>query len=242
MKLVSDNLLYNPLRQNDFFEPCQGLDVVAKWAETSPDTGAAASLATDGDNAIILTTGATNNNECDLSSNQKFDVVANQPLLIEGQIKYTEANTDDANIMFGLCSAAAADSLVDDGAGPAASYSGAIFYKVDGGTAWVVQTSVGSTRYGTNTVNGITPGGGAYQSFRIEIRPISATEAEVVFSIDPNGGTNFQVCRDATTKALIKHIITYTSFAAAGLRLYVKAGAANSETPRFRNLRVSQIL
>ena len=40
----------------------------------------------------------------------------------------------------GLCSAAGANALLDNGGGPAANYSGAVFYKVDGGTTFGAKT------------------------------------------------------------------------------------------------------
>lgn len=237
MKIVDDNLFANPLVQDDFFEDFNELDVVGKWADTSGDTGAAPTLATDGESAVILTTGATDNNEAYLDTNRVWDVVADKPITIDMKMKYTEANTDDANILMGLMSAAGANALLDNGGGPAASYSGAVFFKADGDTVWSVETSVGGTQ--TTTVTDEAAGSSTYSIFRIEIRPIDSTRAEVVFSIGQSGGSYFKQCRDANGD-LIRHEITYTSFAAAPLCLGVKAGDTNSETPRWDYVRVSQ--
>lgn len=236
---LTQELFTNPTRQDDFFDDFNHMDLVGLWVDTSTDTGAAPTLATDGESAVVLTTGATNNNEAYLSSNRLWDVVADKPIVFETRLKYTESATDDANVAMGFCSAAAADAILDDGGGPAASYSGALFFKVDGGTAWQFETSVAGAQT-TNTISNVTPGGGTYQSFRIEIRPIDSTTAEVVPLIDSSGGNNFVQCKDATTGNLIKHTITYTSYAAAEVMLGVKAGSASSETPRWDYVRVSQ--
>jgi hypothetical protein len=68
----------------------------------------------------------------------------------EARVKFTEANTDDANIIVGLSSTYAAQTLVDNGGGPPADYSGAVFFKVDGGTVWQTEVSE-STSQSTNT-------------------------------------------------------------------------------------------
>ena len=59
----------------------------------------------------------------------------------EARVKFTEANADDANIIVGLSSTYAANTLQDGGAGPPANYTGVVFYKVDGGTVWNVENS-----------------------------------------------------------------------------------------------------
>lgn len=237
MKLVDDNLFAHPLRQDDFVDEFNELDVVGKWTDTSGDTGAAPTLAADGESAVILTTGATDNNEAYLSTNRVWDVVADKPITIDMKMRYEEANTDDASIIMGLMSAAGANAIVDGG-GPAASYSGAVFFKSDGDTVWSVETSVGGAQ--TTTVTDEAAGSTTYSIFRIEIRPLDATTAEVVFLIGQEGGNYFKQCRDANGN-LIKHTITYASFAAAPLLLGVKAGSANSETPRWDSVRVSQV-
>lgn len=239
-KLVNDNLLANPWRQDDFIEEFNLLDVVGRWADVSADTGAAPSLATDGESAVILTTAATDNNECLLVSNQTWDVAQSMPLTIDIKMRYAESNTDDANILMGLVSSAAAvaDVIADNGGGPPASYSGAVFFKVDGGTVWNVESSVAGTQ--TTTATNKTAGGASYQNFRIEIRPIDSTTAEVVFLIGQDGGSHFTQCKDSSGN-VIKHTLTYTSFAACKLVLGAKAGSANGETPRFDYVRVSQV-
>lgn len=106
----------------------------------------------------------------------------NQPFRFEALVQFTEANTDDANIMVGVANAVAANHLQDNGAGPLASYSGACFYKVDGGTTWNVEVSVGATQVTEALTD--TAGGASYQRLRIEFQPITSTVGECRFWID----------------------------------------------------------
>jgi len=137
-------------------------------------------------------------------ANEIFKFANHKPLIFEALVQFTEGNTDDANVIVGLKDAVAADSILDNGAGPAASYSGAVFFKVDGDTIWNVETSIGGTQTTTrlSAANSLdkqdkTAGGAAFQRLRIEFEPFSSTQANVMFSIDG---------------ALVaKHIFTYTS-------------------------------
>lgn len=235
--IVIDQINANPDHQVDLFDDFVGLDVVGNWTDVSADTGAAPSMAADGESAVILTTGGTDNNECYLTSNLTLDLAVGQQVLLEAKVKATEANTDDLNFIFGLMSGAGANALLDDGGGPAASYSGAVFFKVDGGTVWNVESSVGSTQ--TTSATSYTSSQSTYQLLRILIDVVSATEAEVSFAVGQSGGSFFRLVTD-TNNMPIKHTLDPTSFAAAKVVVGCKAGGANSETPRVDYVRVSQ--
>ena len=77
-----------------------------------------------------------------------FTLAAGKDLWFEAKVKFTEANADDANIIVGLSTVYAANTLQDNGAGPPANYDGIVFFKVDGGTVWQGETSSGD---GTQT-------------------------------------------------------------------------------------------
>ena len=140
-------------------------------------------------------------------------------------MQFAEANTDDENILVGLLDAVGANSLQDNGAGPPASYSGAVFFKVDGGTTWNVETSNSTTQttnelVSTNANNlsrkTQTAGGAAYQTLRIEYTPYSATNAYVSFFVD-----GVQCCQ---------HDYVFTSATEMQIGIGVKNGGANNET------------
>lgn len=239
-KQINDVLFTNPFRQDDFFDDFNGIDA-QNWTDTSADTGAAPSLVVTGDSAISITTGSTQNNEAYYHTKRHWDIVANRPLLAEFRVSFAEADTNAAALVYGLMSGWAADHLVNATGALVASFSGCVFHKLAGSLKWRVTSSVGTTRYGNNETT-ITAGQSGYMSFRIEIRPISSTEAEVVYLVDTNGGNNFQVVRDSSTNLPIKHTITYTSFAAAALGFGVKAtGSTGTEVIVPEMARVSQV-
>lgn len=112
-----------------------------RWVE-SGDTPVVST--TDAANGVIslASNAATDNHACTIASNgEAWDFATGKELWFEARVKLTEANTDDANILIGLCDSPGADVLQDNGAGPPASYDGAVFFKVDGGTTWQFETS-----------------------------------------------------------------------------------------------------
>lgn len=206
-----------------FFEDFEEFVTGDLFTDTSADSGAAVTNADGAGGIATLTTGATDNNECNLlSTRELFLFAADKPAQCEARIKHVEANTDDANVAFGWCNAVGADTLVDDGAGLKASFSGACIYKVDGGTRWQCISSVGTTRTTTdltaaNSLDKVvhTATTGTWFVFRIEFLPITSTLAEVSFWIDG-------VC-------VAKHDLTFTSATEMNVFVGNKAGGANSE-------------
>jgi hypothetical protein len=210
--------------QDDFLRDVDSAD----WVTTLTDTGTASvGDAAGGILALVPSDGtvADNDEAYVESANETFRFVADKPLLFEARVQFTEANTDDANILVGLMDAVAADALVDNGGGPKASYSGATFFKVDGGTVWQCETSVTTTQTTTEltaaNVNNlakraVTAGGAAYQTLRIEYMPYSATNAYVSFFVDG--------------VAVAQHDYIFTSATEMQIALGVKNGGANLET------------
>jgi hypothetical protein len=136
---------------------------------------------------------------------EKFKYLSDQPIWFEARVKFTEANTNTANVIVGLMNAVAADSLQDNGGGPPASSNHVVFFKTDGSLKWQVESSISTTQT-TNTVGDVTSAGdGTYRRLGIEVRPVTSTLAEVLFFIDGNQ------CKDATTGLPIKHTVDFTS-------------------------------
>lgn len=229
MKLV-DSYGCSPLLQTEFIEDFNALDTTSVWTDTSADTGAAPSLVADGTcSGVSITTGGTDNNEAYLLTKTKWDIVANRPIVAEVRFSVQQAATNALNFFLGF-GPGAADFLLDDGAGMASSFSGCGIYCTDGSLYAKTVSSVTTTRYGSHTTNTQMAGTG-FQSFRMEIRPISSTEAEIVYLFDTAGGSNFVVLRDTTTGLPIKDILTYTSYAAVPFTIGVKAGSGTAEVP-----------
>ena len=183
----------------------------------------------DGSKALVITpsdgTVADNDEGYAKGTYEAFKFADDKPMLIDALIQFTEANTDDANVMVGCMDAVAANSLLDDGGGPKASYSGAVFFKVDGGTVWQCETSNAGTQ--TTTVTTVTAGGSAKQHLRIEITKSSSTHAKVAFWID---GVN-----------VANHTVAYASITDVQLVAAVKNGGDNLETLNVFVLRGAQV-
>lgn len=177
-----------------FFEDFDHMVTADRWTSVLTDSGSA----TVGDAAggvITLTPSdgtVGDNDEAYLHTTKEiFKFAANKPGFVEARLQFTEANTDDANVMFGLADTSAANHIQDNGAGPLASYSGAVFFKVDGGTLWNTESSIAGTQT-TNLLNAATSldktaktaGGASYQTLRIEWLPKPGSLMDVMFFID----------------------------------------------------------
>lgn len=208
--------------QDDF-----GWKDTVKWTSTATDSGT--SLATDaagGVMALVPSDGSVADNDeiYVQSSKETFKIADGKPISIGGYIQFTEANTDDANVFVGILDAPIADTLVDNGAGMKTSFSGAAFYKVDGGTRWQVIYSDGATQTiadltATNTLNKVaqSAGGASYQLLEIDILPKTSTKVDIVFKIDG--------------KVVYKMIDkTYASATEMAVAVGAKNGGANNES------------
>lgn len=195
-----------------------------RWTVTTENSGAVNGVDGAG-GQIALVTGGTDENETYLELTREiFLIAAGKPLKAACRLKYSEASGTAANVAFGLQNAPGADSIVDAGAGIKSSYSGATFYKVDGGTLWNVEASLATTRYGQTLLNAAnsldktahTAPGTSFQWLEIEITPFSSTQARVDFFID---GVHV-----ATTD------MVYTSATEMSLWVGAKTGSGNALT------------
>ena len=209
---------------------------VHQWTKLAADTSATVAHVGDGvPPHVLLTTAATDNNECMLrSSNESFLFASDKPLFGEARIQYAEAATDDANIFFGFIDAAGANLLVDDGAGPKTTASGVGIFKVDGGTVWKCWSSKSTTQ--TTTASTKTAGGTAYQVLAVEAQPINSTELMCYFWVDG------EQLVDTNSKP-ISQLVTFASATEMHfVPCYAKAGGANSETPKIGQAFASQLI
>lgn len=232
---IRDELLLR--REHGLFDDFYWYISPHMWTSFVADSGSGVALASTTTNTggvLSLTPGTTDNNECAVSTtNKPFLFLNERPLLFEAAIQYAEANTSAMNAFVGFSSVlGTANMLLDDGAGPAASFSGAGIFKVDGGTVWKFVTSLGTTQ--TITTSQHTAGGSAYQTLRVEVRQGSsgASGLEAIPWLGtgtPSGATTWQQMLDANNKP-IKHAITYTSAVNMQAGVYVKEGSTSAET------------
>jgi len=195
-----------------------------KW-RTLGDPGGSATVSDGAGGALAIVTDGDDNDEFYVySTTESFLIAEGKPIVWEADVKFAQANTDDGNIIAGLMEAVAANALLDDGAGPAADYSGAVFFSVDGDTTWRVEYSDGTTQTtkeldADGSLDGVakTSASTTYTTLSIEINPKSSTKVDVVFKIDDV----------IVFKAFDK---TYASASEMAIVFGAKAGGANAET------------
>lgn len=232
VETVDNDVLTEDTRSTFLDDFLQGYDTTFAWAvveDAGADTGDVITDAADG----VLNVGSDgdDNDECYVSSvaeNWKF--AANKKVSFKARIKLTEANTDDANFIVGLSDTVAANSLVDNGAGPMASFGGAAFYKVDGTMAIGFCTSNAGTQTKTASLVAFTSG----------------VWYTLGFDYDFNDGvTGYLVPWVINETTLVKttgaaHAITISGLNEMHILLGVKAGGANEENLKVDYVRVIQ--
>lgn len=181
---------------------------------------------------------ATDNALSSVLSAQKLAIIAaDKPLHFMADVKYSEANTNAANLYIGMTSTTATLTITDNGLGPAVSYSGLGFYKVDGGvTNWSIVASNAATQTKVeltvaNTVNRTAYAAAStnFATFEIEVYLKTATLADVIFKIN-----------DATVYKITDWV--YTSIAAMSLAAICKNGSTTAESWNIRQLGFASIL
>jgi hypothetical protein len=199
------------------------------WATVLTDSGTA--TVGDAANGILSLEAsdgsAADNDEAYIRSTKEIFLFANnKPLVLEGMVQFTEANTDDANVAFGATDAVAADTIVNDGGGPKTSGSGLYIYKVDGSNVWKCSAICNGSSAGVITTS-VTAGGASYQKLRIEFKPYSSTQANVAYFVDDVHVGSLQ--------------LTYSSATEMALFAGVKNGFTNKETLKVDYLYGSQL-
>ena len=206
--------------RDDFYEEGDG------WATTATDSGATAvGDAVGGVMAITASDGtAADNDETYFhQAAETFKFADGKPIEMEARVQFTEANTDDANVLVGLLNAWAANAIQDNGAGVKADASGCGFFKVDGGTNWKVffsdsttQDIVELTAQNSLTRTAQTAGGASYQRLGVKVLA-NGIRLEVQFFID-----------DVLVYRMIDK--TFANATEMELGFGVKNGGANLET------------
>lgn len=144
--------------------------------------------------AIKSAAATAGNEDCYLVREaETFKLAADKPLLFKAIVQATEDDTNQNNLIVGLTDGAAANLLVNDGAGPKTSGNTLCFYKTDGSLNWKVygrddaDADVFNIELtAANSLDGVAHvgSGTAKQRMEIEFLPKSSTLADVIFSID----------------------------------------------------------
>lgn len=212
-----------------FFDDLEWYVSGHRWNNLASDSGSSVAALDAAGGKARITSGGTDNNEATLYCNQEtFLFAADKPITFECSALFNDPTSNVANFACGLVNAAgSANLLVDDGAGMKSSFSGAVIYKVDGGTTFKVKCSVGTTNVDTTTNETITANASQISRFRIEIVPFSSTQLEVTYWIDEANDGNWRQLRDSSNN-LIKHTLVYTSATEMHPFVAVKAGSGTS--------------
>lgn len=193
-------------------------DELPDWLEALNDGASGTNTLNDaaGGTYSIVTAAADNDYHYLASKSEAWRVRAGKPIQFGCRVTLTEANVDDANVVVGLTDTVTAGIIQDNGAGPAASFDGILFYKVDGGTAWNFQTSNGSTKTTTAAAATFTSG----------------TAYELAFVVKTSGASDTVAVVDAYVNGVkvASHDLTISGMDEMHLILGVKAGGANAET------------
>jgi len=224
--MASDAKFIDPLDQDDtflHFDDFFYYNSAELWTSLVADTGSSVADSDAHGGELVLTCGGDDNEECAVATTQAIYLpVAQKPGKCRIRLKYTEADALAANVALGFSNIFTANFITDNGAALAADFSGAVFHKKDGDSKWIVGSSNGTTQ--TKTTTNITPGGGVYHVFEIEILPAIAitTQADVIFRYDG------QQVRDANGDT-IKHYLTLASLLAMKVGVYAKQGGSTAQ-------------
>ena len=166
--------------------------------------------------------GDDNDESYKISHGESWIFDTSKRLWLEARVRLSEANTDDANWIVGLMDAAAADALLDNGGGPAATYDGAVFFKVDGTMQIQFETSNAGTQVTNATLNTF----------------VTATSYKLAFLYDPADGVTAKVTPYVDGVGGTVHDLTISGLLEMELLFGVKAGGANEEAIEIDYLRV----
>lgn len=119
------------------------------------------------------------------TATENFLFAANKPIWAEFRVAMTDSATNVGAFIVGLLSGAGANAMQDTEAGPPASYSGVVFYKVSGSLTWSAEVSIGATQTAiTLSGDGVTYTAGQFYKLGILVVPTSSTAMVVYLFID----------------------------------------------------------
>lgn len=218
MKLGQNRDVLEKMRQEyEVFDHFPWYVTAHQWASLAADAGSSLSVGDAKGGILSIVTGATDNNEAAIATaNEAFLFGADRPMNFEALLQYTEPGTNEGNVAFGVGDAIGADLITDGGAALAIPNTGAMIYKLDGGTVWRCGCKCNSVSVDSVSVQ--TAGGSSYQRLRIDVIAVDGTNLEITYFLDGAPLT------DSNGKA-IKHRLAYASATEMDFGAYAKTGA-----------------
>lgn len=219
----------NPATAFTFFDDFFAYDdtaTVGNYAVVT-DVGGSETISDAAGGVLAILTDGDDEDETYVSSISEMAIfVADKPIWFQARVKLAEASTDASNIIVGLSDTVGADTLLDAAGGPAASYDGAVWFKVDGGTVWQFESSNAGTQVTTASA-------GAF---------VTDTWYEVGFIYDPStAGTTGIITPYLDGVAGTAQNITNAGLQEMHIVLGAKAGSANAETLQVDYVKCVQI-
>jgi hypothetical protein len=220
----------NPLEMHHVADEFFHLDTVA-W--TSVDNGSSGTNTADdvaGGQCSIVTAATDNDYHFMVETAKTFKLIKAKPIWFTSRFVVTEASTNHANWCLGLSSVVDSTLMADNGGGFVTSFSGAAFYKVDGGLLLKFVTSNGSTQTISDTLVTLVSG----HTYRLS------------FHWDTGDGTTSYVTPmvyDETTGIQTygpKQYVAIASLAAMSVIYGIKAGTTAAETMSLDYIRCAQ--
>jgi len=205
---------YSVFEYFDDFIQFDNTATVGRWVVAEDAGGTQALIDAAGGILQIVSDGDDNDATTVASVPECFLFDTDRNLFFEIRLKLTEANDDDAGIWVGLTDLVTVDMLQDADAGPAASYDGAGFFKVDGGTVWQFEASNAAVQSTNTDVGDFTDG----------------EWTRLAFLYDYNDGVTANVTPYVNGVADTAVTLTIAGLAEMHVAMSVKAGDANAET------------
>ena len=216
-------ILFDPIIQSMVFDDFLKLDNVAttgQWQSTK-GTGGTVVLIDSTSGRVNIPTAASQN-DYQLYSTQKkvFQFAAKKPMWAECLIQCTEANTNQANLVFGVSSVLTTGFLQTASGGPPTTFDGFVFWKAGGALIWKSMASAATVQSTSGTL----------------ATNVSATDIRLGFHFDPNDGTTGIITPLVNGVPVIVNTVPYQHRIALGSlgTMYpifgVNAGSASAET------------
>ena len=158
----------------------------------------------------------------------KFD--DGKPMFWAAKVRPVANTIATIGLICGVKDAVAANSLQDTTGGPAASYSGALFFSDSGTTYWKVESSVGSDQ--TTVTTDKTVGNNAWDVLAIMAIPNGTNTTEIHFyHADCQTDGDFElveVGKTTSNEQFVAHTLNNNSATEMEICLGCKAGTANN--------------
>jgi len=119
-----------------------------------------------------------------VSAHESWKFLAGKSLWFEAKVGVIEGSTNEANFIVGLMDAAGADAIQDDEDGPAATYDGAVFYKLGGALNYYAETSNAGAQVTSDALGAIVSGTANKFGFFFKSESSADTTGTVQFYVD----------------------------------------------------------